>query len=358
MRMAWLFFLLMTIFALDMKSVSLTEISPTKFAALGVKERDHLQRALRDNIGVISRDLMVLAEEYGQWEDARRRIDLLCLDTKCRIVVVELKRAEDGAHSELQALRYAAMIAAMSFRQAVDAYAAHLAKNGKDPADAEGSIRQFLDVPEGEVELSNKVRVLLAGPSFSREITSTVLWLNVQGLDITCVRLQPHQVGDKLLLDVQQLLPLPEAQAYQVAIRDKVKSQEKVEENGRDFTKYEVTTSYGTSTGLPKRRFMFEVVREAIKKQGLSPEKIAEAVSWRRNTMFVRAEGTVTGAKLLELVGKDPRRFFSDEDEIFHAGGQTYALSNQWGTSTEDAARNIIKLLPAGTIKFRPMSSN
>ena len=48
---------------------------------------------------------MVLAEEFGDWQDSRRRIDLLCLDRDAGLVVVELKRTEDGGHMELQAIR-------------------------------------------------------------------------------------------------------------------------------------------------------------------------------------------------------------------------------------------------------------
>jgi hypothetical protein len=40
-------------------------------------------------------------------------------------VVVELKRDEDGGHMELQALRYAAMVSAMTFDQAVATLARH-----------------------------------------------------------------------------------------------------------------------------------------------------------------------------------------------------------------------------------------
>lgn len=49
---------------------------------------------------------------------------------------------------------------------------------------------------------------------FSKEITTSVLWLNDQGLDIRCVRLKPYRDNDgNVLIDVQQLIPLPEAAA-------------------------------------------------------------------------------------------------------------------------------------------------
>jgi RecB family endonuclease NucS len=55
---------------------------------------------------IVSPDTIVIAEEFGEWEDSRRRIDLLGLDKNANLVVIELKRTDDGGHMELQALRY------------------------------------------------------------------------------------------------------------------------------------------------------------------------------------------------------------------------------------------------------------
>ncbi len=76
----------------------------TSFATLGVRERGDLQRLLRTQIEVLDPDLYVLAEEFGDWEDSRRRIDLLALDRAANLVVIELKRTSDGGHMDLQAV--------------------------------------------------------------------------------------------------------------------------------------------------------------------------------------------------------------------------------------------------------------
>ncbi len=47
-------------------------LSETRFADLGIKERQDLQRILRDHVGVVSPDTMVLAEEFGDFEESRR----------------------------------------------------------------------------------------------------------------------------------------------------------------------------------------------------------------------------------------------------------------------------------------------
>src|ERR1700748_770975 len=111
----------------EMTGENLEAIDPTTFTELGLLERQNIQKALRTHIAAITPNVktMVLAEEFGDWVGANRRIDLLCLDDQAHLVVVELKRDNDG-QMELQALRYAAMISTMRFEQAVTAHRKYL----------------------------------------------------------------------------------------------------------------------------------------------------------------------------------------------------------------------------------------
>jgi len=68
---------------------------------------------LRDKPEALDPDLMIISEEFSEWDESARRIDLLGLDRQGTLVVIELKRVEDGGHMELQALRYAAMVSSM-----------------------------------------------------------------------------------------------------------------------------------------------------------------------------------------------------------------------------------------------------
>jgi len=68
-------------------------IAPSTFREAQIQERSDLQRLLRDRIDVIAKDCLVLAEEFGDWDDSRRRIDLLALDAQANLVVIELKRS-------------------------------------------------------------------------------------------------------------------------------------------------------------------------------------------------------------------------------------------------------------------------
>lgn len=194
-------------------------IPRTSFAEAGLLERMDLQRLLREQIGVLAPDTLVLSEEFADWEDSRRRIDLLAIDRDANLVVIELKRTEDGGHMELQALRYAAMVSTMTLERAVSVYASHL---GVEPEDAQTRLLEFLGWEEPDEErFAQDVRILLASAEFSKELTTAVLWLNQRDLDIRCVRLRPYRDGSRVLLDVTQVIPLPEADEYQVRLRDK-----------------------------------------------------------------------------------------------------------------------------------------
>ncbi len=47
------------------------------------------------------------------------------------------------------------------------------------------------------------------------------MWLNDRTRDIRCIRLKPYKLDDRLLVDAQQIVPLPEAEDYQIQIREK-----------------------------------------------------------------------------------------------------------------------------------------
>ncbi len=199
---------------------SLVAASQTSFDAEGFYERAHIQQLLKANLGLLEDRLLVISEEFGTWIDSSRRIDLLCLDSDANLVVVEVKRTETGGHMELQALRYAAMISAMTFEQLVSAYAFELDKLNPDASAARDAILEFLGWDEvDEAEFNKDTRIILASADFSKEITTTVLWLRDRGIDVKCVRLRPCRLSDgKVLLDVQQLIPLPEAASFQTQI--------------------------------------------------------------------------------------------------------------------------------------------
>jgi hypothetical protein len=80
---------------------------------------------------------------------------------------------------DLQAIRYAAMVSAMTFERVVELYADHLRRMGKE-ADARAEILEFLGWGEDNEEMFGQdVRIILVSAEFSKELTTAVIWLNL-----------------------------------------------------------------------------------------------------------------------------------------------------------------------------------
>lgn len=340
----------------EMAGNTLIPVAERTFTELGLLERYNIQKAISSHIGAITPGVntMVLAEEFGDWEGVNRRIDLLCLDSDARLVVVELKR-EGGGHMELQALRYAAMISTMRFDQAVEAHRRYLSSIGSHE-DPEQRIRDHIGIGDGQGALSETVRIVLAASDFPQELTTAVLWLNKQGLDLRCVQIRPHVVDSRVLLDVQQVIPLPSTAQYQVAVREKSLEQAAARNNsGRDFTRYDLTIGDVVYTNLPKRRLIYEVIAEAIRR-GVRPEAIAAAVTWREGSMFCSAPGALNETEFRAALGsRSLDRYFVVDADLLRVDGSTYAVTTQWGSRTLEAIELIKPLLPPGAlIEYSP----
>lgn len=325
---------------------SLEAVSQTSYQSEGVMERSTLQRLLRDQITVIDKDLFVLSEEFDNWENSRLRIDLLCIDRDARLVVIELKRTDDGGRMELQALRYAAMISTMTFKHAVDNHQKYLSRRGLD-GDAEEALLNFLGWEDiRESDFGNEVRIFLVAAEFSTEITTTALWLSKYGLDVRCVRIKPYKLNTDVLVDVQQIVPLPEAAEYQVRIREKAQEERKAREAERDVGRFELTIGDQVRSNLPKRRLIYEVVAEALKR-GADPQKILDG-----NRFWIIVDGQLNQQQFLDAAAtarlegssaRHTRRFYTMDADLLHYRGRTYALTTQWGSPTETHVQRIIR---------------
>ncbi|MDQ4124627.1 MAG: hypothetical protein M3134_03365 [Actinomycetota bacterium] len=330
---------------------------PARFAALGMSERGDLQRLLRDDLSPVGDDLLVIAEEFGEWEDARRRIDLLAIDRSGRLVVIELKRVESGGHMDLQAIRYAAMVSSMDFDDVAETFARHLRRHR--PAEADDATRllnEFLGADdESEATVSTDVRIVLVAPDFGREITTTVLWLNgFEGMDIRCVRVVPYEIEGRILLDVEQVLPLPEVADYQVRIRRKEIARERVARSGRDYTKFHVVVD-GDELPAENKRNAIRVMVQQVVARGAPIDSVYRTVSKRMKILsgIYRNGDEVRAALESQFDGIDLDRWFTDSPLVNETTGTTYVLTNQWGEKTEDWLQDLAETFAETKVTFR-----
>jgi hypothetical protein len=166
-----------------------------------------------------------------------------------------------------------------------------------DTDEAQARLTDWLDDGDGTV-ISRRVRIVLVSAGFDREITTTVLWLtDLYGLDIRCVRLTPYRVGDRVLLDVQQVIPLPEASELTIQLQRKATQERAIRgTDGRDWTQYVITGPDGESGPLRKRQAILTMVT-TLRAAGVPAREIAKAIPPSR---FLSVDGTLGGAELRE----------------------------------------------------------
>ncbi len=208
---------------------SFTRIESGRFVNLNIWERRHIQEWIRQAPDLLGEDLLIVSTEFNRFRNSDDRLDLLALDRKGNLVVIELKRDEHAAYADLQALRYAAMVSSMTFDKLINyfrVYQSHANGSDIDSDTAREQLLDFITQNEDFTELSDKPRIILCSEDFSTELTTTVLWLNQHGMDISCVRIKPHKVGDQIIVVPSKIIPLQEAQHYQVEIQQKEESRQ------------------------------------------------------------------------------------------------------------------------------------
>jgi hypothetical protein len=308
--------------------------TPSSFGDLGILERADLQRLLRQQADVLGEDLMIIAEEFGSWEDSKRRIDLLALDRSARLVVIELKRTSDGGHMELQAIRYAAMVSAMTFDEVVAAYTNYreLHMPGS-AADARTELADFLGLdPADEIAIESDIRIILVSADFGREITTAVLWLNsFDRMDIRCTRLIPYKLDSTVYVDVQQLIPLPEAADYQVRLRKKENAQARSQSgtDGRDLTRYHIVVGGQTLPAQNKRNAVRTMIME-LHKAGVSCQAIASALpshKFRVIPGLLTSPDEIRASFHEQYPNANPKRWFCDSPVLDEQSGKTYLVT-------------------------------
>ena len=308
----------------------LDEVAQTSFGQEGVLERKDLQRMLRDQPEVLEEGLLIIAEEFGDWEDSKRRIDLLGLDARGQLVVIELKRGETGSHMDLQAIRYAAMVANMGREKVIETYQGYLRERTKEKGeteeadDAETRIREH--VGEDSAIRTETPRIILASENFGKELTTCVMWLNdswlsATGQEIKCVRLQPHRNGLEILVETSVVIPLPEASDYRIRLaqrKEEAREQEARERSSGKSRRILGKDAFQESISKAPERFQPGLKRLYDCAVELEEQKLADLVTYiNAKQDYIR----------LELRAPGESDFLVSFNNLLHKGGRGGGIS-------------------------------
>lgn len=218
-------------FRIDHVTNRISKLEAVSFSDLGFTERNHLQEWLANQPDALGEELLVIQKEFDGFDDTRERLDLLALDKEGSLVIIENKLDDSGRDVVWQSLKYASYCSTLSKSNIAEIYQRYLDR-GAAGRDARALICEFLGEEDfGEVVLNsgNGQRVIMVAAQFRKEVTSTVLWLLGYKLRITCFRATPYRDGEALFLNIEQVIPLPEAEEFMIGMSEKEEEEQSSE---------------------------------------------------------------------------------------------------------------------------------
>ena len=220
-------------FTVNQQTNRISPVKTKRFSELGFTERKHLQEWLVHQPDALGEELLIIQKEFEGFDDTRERLDLLALDKDGHLVIIENKLDDSGRDVVWQVLKYASYCASLTKGQIVEIYQQYLDRYEpvtsevdklNIPASAEERICEFLGAPdldEAKMNLGNSQRVMLVAANFRKEVTSTALWLLGQGISIQCFKVTPYALAEQLLINIDQIIPTPEAKELTIGIKAK-----------------------------------------------------------------------------------------------------------------------------------------
>ncbi|AGP78832.1 hypothetical protein I633_15270 [Alteromonas mediterranea 615] len=220
-------------FTVDHQANRIKAVKTKTFSELGFTERKHLQEWLAHEPSALGEELLIIQKEFDGFDDTRERLDLLALDKDGNLVIIENKLDDSGRDVVWQSLKYASYCASLTKLQIVEIFQQYINRYEKQSSnetgsfeerDASAQICEFLDAPdldEVKINLGNSQRIMMVAANFRKEVTSTALWLLGQGINIQCFKVTPHSLGEQLLINIDQIIPTPEAKELMIGISAK-----------------------------------------------------------------------------------------------------------------------------------------
>jgi hypothetical protein len=210
-------------FLINKEQNLISKIQEKTFNELGFHEREHLQEWLAKNPEALGEELLIIQKEFSGFSDTNERLDLLALDKQGNIVVIENKLDDSGKDVTWQVMKYASYCASLSKSNIKNIYQDYLGKTNSEN-NAEENLSEFFegkDFEEIQLNKGQTQRLILVAGNFRKEVTSTVLWLLNYKLRIQCFKVTPFQLNDQLFLNVEQIIPMKEAEEYSISMAEK-----------------------------------------------------------------------------------------------------------------------------------------
>jgi len=246
-------------YRVDINNKKLIKLSPTKFSILQLKERYDVEEWIEKTPEILGEELLIIYKELIL--PSKIRLDLLAIDKKANLVIIELKRDDSGNNVDWQAIKYTSYCSNFLQTDIFKYYAEYL-KSDED--EAQLRIEDFID--EEIDKLNEKQRIILVSKEFHSDVVSAVLWLRDYEIDIECMRLQLYlDRNNQLFITPDLIIPLPEAKDY---IQKKETKQKEI--------KRSIKSSFSLEkSDLPNNELEKRLINTLLRKSDLTPRVVA-----------------------------------------------------------------------------------
>lgn len=210
-------------FLVDSRNKTTEEIKEITFKEVGLKERKDLQEWIANNPNMLGEDLLIIQKEFDGFNDTNERLDLLALDKDGNLVIIENKLDDSGRNVVWQSLKYAGYCSSLKKEDVRSIFQQYLIKTGNN-GNAETIITDFLEKPDfSEVQLNQDLtqRIILVAKEFRKEVTNTVIWARKFGMKIQCIKIIPYMIGEQLLVDTDQIIPVKDIEDIMIGYDEK-----------------------------------------------------------------------------------------------------------------------------------------
>ena len=246
-------------YRVDIEKKRLIKLSPTQFGTLKLKERYDIEEWIEKTPEILEEELLIIYKELPL--PSGIRLDLLAIDKKANLVIIELKRDDSGTNVEWQAIKYTSYCSNFLQEDIFKYYAEYLQS---DEDEAQLKIEEFID--EEIDKLNEKQRMILVSKEFHTDVISAVLWLRDYEIDIECIRFKLYLDQDKqLFITPDLIIPLPEAKDY---IQKKETKQKEAKRSVRSSFSLE-------KSNLPTNELEKRLINTLQRESDLTPRVIA-----------------------------------------------------------------------------------
>ena len=91
---------------------------------------------------------------------------------------------------------------------------------------------------------------------FRKEVTSTVLWLMNYKLRIQCFKATPFEFGEQLVLNIEQIIPMKDAEDYVISMADKTQDDINTQEELK--SRYTIRLDFWNKSEYQRCKEIFE----------------------------------------------------------------------------------------------------